>query len=355
MALLYDRYLSQIKHKVNIPWNIPIKKLSIENRKVIAEKYPKEYEELIKLNENVEKYNNKLDEFWNNIQKIRKEIQNCFIGNQLETQIITADNVAQYYFENKDKWTIADFPVVSPLFHSTWLEFSRPQNIEWKSSISRWAIWIVGEEITKYNGENIYRYDEFLEEQKLDERPRWILSAILYIKPQNSDYCDGPIGTWMLALDNEGEVVAQDFNDYSLSVEVTNQITHIKTFDWKQILDMKELFYCALLTVSLMHCKNVQIVDNNPSEIASRKWRRQGNQPLVKFKTLNIEPMKTILRYEGHSESTGLKHALHICRGHFRDYRERGLFGKHKGIYWWESFVRGNAKQGVVNKEYNIG
>ena len=36
-------------------------------------------------------------------------------------------------------------------------------------------------------------------------------------------------------------------------------------------------------------------------------------------------------------DPAGLKRALHICRGHFKDYREgRGLFAKTHGIWWWD-------------------
>ena len=45
---------------------------------------------------------------------------------------------------------------------------------------------------------------------------------------------------------------------------------------------------------------------------------------------------------------------LHICRGHFKDYRESGLFGKVKGIFWWDQYVRGDLENGAVVKDYNV-
>lgn len=33
---------------------------------------------------------------------------------------------------------------------------------------------------------------------------------------------------------------------------------------------------------------------------------------------------------------------------------ERGLFGKVKGVFWWDMSVRGNADHGVVEKDYHI-
>lgn len=65
--------------------------------------------------------------------------------------------------------------------------------------------------------------------------------------------------------------------------------------------------------------------------------------------------MKKVLASEGGAESTGIKRALHIARGHFSDYREgRGLFGKHHGIYWWDPQLRGSVSEGYAPKDYII-
>jgi hypothetical protein len=69
---------------------------------------------------------------------------------------------------------------------------------------------------------------------------------------------------------------------------------------------------------------------------------------------LNIHPIKKILEIEGQSQKTGLKMALHICRGHFKDFTERGLFGKYHGLYWWDAHARGNAKEGIALKDYRV-
>lgn len=108
--------------------------------------------------------------------------------------------------------------------------------------------------------------------------------------------------------------------------------------------------------ISLLHAKNTQVVDREVSERLQRARRRRGRSPLFTYKTLEIEPMKQVLRTEGRIGEVGLKQALHICRGHFKDYRERGLFGResHRGIYWWESHVRGSASEGVVAKDYKV-
>jgi hypothetical protein len=50
----------------------------------------------------------------------------------------------------------------------------------------------------------------------------------------------------------------------------------------------------------------------------------------------------------------GLKRALHICRGHFKDYTKRGLFGKIHGVFWWSEHLAGALQRGLVKKEYSV-
>jgi hypothetical protein len=65
--------------------------------------------------------------------------------------------------------------------------------------------------------------------------------------------------------------------------------------------------------------------------------------------------MRRALDIEGEARTKGLRHALHICRGHFKTFSEESpLFGKHTGTYWWESQVRSKAELGIVEKDYRI-
>lgn len=110
----------------------------------------------------------------------------------------------------------------------------------------------------------------------------------------------------------------------------------------------------ALLALSFLHCKNVTLETTDPPAKLSKAFQRRNGRPLVRYHTLNIEPMRRVLKHEGQSEKTGLRKAMHICRGHFKDYSKHGLFGKYKGMYWWESHVRGSADEGAVLKDYNV-
>jgi hypothetical protein len=92
-----------------------------------------------------------------------------------------------------------------------------------------------------------------------------------------------------------------------------------------------------------------------PDPHVNRERRRHGLKPFVRYHTINIEPMKKVLRTEGQIESQGLKRALHICRGHFSTYsEERPLFGKVAGTFWIPAHVRGEAKEGLVISDYRV-
>jgi hypothetical protein len=115
------------------------------------------------------------------------------------------------------------------------------------------------------------------------------------------------------------------------------------------------LLYPALLALSFMHCKNVVLSQGSKNREHDRNRKRAGVRPLIRYHTINIEPMKKVLRTEGALESEGLKKALHICRGHFSTYsEERPLFGKVAGTFWIPAHVRGNIEVGSVLSDFKV-
>lgn len=124
------------------------------------------------------------------------------------------------------------------------------------------------------------------------------------------------------------------------------------TLDGK-ILCAQPLFAVTLLAITFMHCKNVTINDV-PSEIRKPKSKKRGERPArLSFHQLEIRPLTRAIR-EGTSSGDGAKKALHICRGHFKEFTSKGLFGKHLGLFWWDSHLRGTLARGIVEKEYVV-
>lgn len=107
----------------------------------------------------------------------------------------------------------------------------------------------------------------------------------------------------------------------------------------------------VLLTQCLLHCKNLVL---RTQQVKPRHGRSRLHSAGLKFHELEITPVKQVLASAGVSK-TGLKMALHICRGHFKDFSYgSGLFGKHKGLYWWNMQARGAREQGQITKNYQI-
>lgn len=115
------------------------------------------------------------------------------------------------------------------------------------------------------------------------------------------------------------------------------------------------LLYPCFMAISLMHCRNVELIDKPISRQYRRHLERQG-KPVIQYKMLDIEPFKTQVRNEtAESGENEIERALHICRGHFATYTEDApLFGKHVGTFWKPMHVRGSADAGVVEKDYKV-
>jgi hypothetical protein len=119
--------------------------------------------------------------------------------------------------------------------------------------------------------------------------------------------------------------------------------------------ELASVFQPFLLATALMHCKNVTAtrVSVPPKLLKAREKRGRAT---YSYSVLNITPMRAALTHEGGlGRGNTLNAALHICRGHFKDYRDgSGLFGKHRAIYWWDQALRGSVENGVHVKDYRI-
>lgn len=109
---------------------------------------------------------------------------------------------------------------------------------------------------------------------------------------------------------------------------------------------------CASLV--LLNCKNITTEIIKPPEALNKKRRKNNKQEIFDYYVLNVT---TPSRQHGYRESTEpLSHnRLHLCRGHFKEYTtDHPLFGKFTGMYWWQPHVRGQNRNGIVVKDYNV-
>lgn len=110
----------------------------------------------------------------------------------------------------------------------------------------------------------------------------------------------------------------------------------------------------ALLAICFAHCKGVKQTEIRPSRQVMRQAQRD-KKPIITYKVLEIDPARKILETEGQIGTTGIKRALHICRGHFAHYTDdKPLFGKYTGTYYVPMHTRGSLKAGAVVKDYEV-
>lgn len=99
-------------------------------------------------------------------------------------------------------------------------------------------------------------------------------------------------------------------------------------------------------TLMLLNSKNGTQREKKDTTKLSRARIKRGNLPLLEHWTLKLKISRireNALRNRGLSKT---EIRAHIVRGHFKI--------RKTGIYWWSPFVRGDAKRGMVNKDYSV-
>ncbi|MDY6796974.1 MAG: hypothetical protein SWK76_17080 [Actinomycetota bacterium] len=282
--------------------------------------------------------------------------------------IIEVTNVTRYMYEQttQEEWGLEDFPNIAPPFPIYFMETRAPKYslsedyglVRQSGFPSRWGALFIALNPTR---EECNRF-------KIGEVPKqakWILWALFFSEEDN-----GKVGLsevevgYLVNRDGEVEKIESgnidkrygDFPWLKIMASTTSMAEYFKQDEMLDQLSRTAAIFLnpLLLGTSFLHCKNVELHKINPPAKLSHKHKKKHGIYLCHYHVLKIEPMKAVLRSEGEAEKSGLRNALHICRGHFKDYRDKGLFGQHKGIYWWESHLRGNKKEGVVFKDYKI-
>jgi len=255
------------------------------------------------------------------------------------SQVIVADNVAEHWYgfrPEEGRWSIEDdFPNIAPPFALFFIEFGRPRSFAGEKP--EMALSRVFPHATGF----------FFDAVERDEGG-WYVHVI-----QISEFRKGrpfvPLLEWHIDLNARGEVEAVR-GQMKVNEEVRAALTDNPYAD-----NLGQFIYPALMTLAFMHCKNVSASQEVPPDRLSRAHERRHGRPLTRYHVLDIQPMRRILDTEGEAQTQGLRHALHICRGHFKTFTDDApLFGRHVGTYWWPSYARGSADHGVVEKDYRV-
>ena len=269
--------------------------------------------------------------------------------------VVRANNVAEYFFDRHElDWDFSDLPAISPPFPLMFVEMSRPASMPRYSVFDQWGCLI--QTLPPKNLAADFNYDP----KKLARDPyiagldpvadaRWGIYAALIGRIK--DKIVGPAAESAMFLADDGRLISSPVMalDRHSAVPYDEELT-------KTLVGMfRVMMHPCALTLAFMNCKNVVRAAVEPDRKLNATREKHGLRPFVRYNTINIDPMKTVLRAEGGVETSGLKKALHICRGHFARYtEEKPLFGKVAGTFWVPPHAKGTYKQGVVKSDYKV-
>lgn len=259
---------------------------------------------------------------------------------------VLAYNVAEYMFAQceQEEWTAEkDFPNCAPPFETMWIECKRPSLIRSGSHVGPadrapeyWG-WLV----TPLPVDDEAKF-------LLGPTLKWFTAWTLFLMSPTGNVLPH-VAIFSLPVDDRGQIIGKPLVFIPGGDVLGDQGKPMIDTCWSLAMP-------ALLSLSFMNCKNVTVATHDPDPIINRLRKKNGLRPFVRYHTINIEPMRKVLRDEGGSETHGLKRALHICRGHFATYATSfmGRTLDNPVTVWRPSHVRGSAKEGVVLSDYSV-
>lgn len=308
------------------------------------------------------------------------------VGANDNVPIIRVDNVAHYWAEQMDgqlldttdmpniappfpaffveyRWPKIEFPNTSPcsmLQHSDY--FANPHGIgalvitcDTRTSGGKAILDLELDALPQVRGEAEELDLESIVRANQDEI-RWIIHAYPLLETYKGNII-GPLADVAIYVKEDGSMLEVHKGRSGMSFHIFSNSKIPDEQTWMFACSMcMAMIDPMMLAVSFMHCKNVSMNEQSPPEKVAKKYLKKHGFPMTKHYTLEIDPMRKVLRTEGGSDSQGLSRALHICRGHFKHFggENKKLFGKYEGTYWWGSQVRGNQSRGEVSKEYSV-
>lgn len=207
---------------------------------------------------------------------------------------------------------------------------------------SMWMEWETPEEVN-FHGKPMKRPTRYHEAAMLNQHDAEggrVLTAQLfvYVPAASRLMCSGVVIIW---TDNSGRYIEHKIAyPESVNPDLAEELT----------ADLN----VAYMAINLMNCKNVEISDGGAVRIQRSGRAKKKRVPALKFKTILLP---------GSSSSPGGKTntvteaemARHRVRGHFKTFtKEKPLFGKLTGTYWWGWQVRGNAANGINVNDYSL-
>lgn len=255
--------------------------------------------------------------------------------------VIVADNIDEFilghgWHETGPGLDAKDIPNLVPPFASYWYEW------RWSDPDLR----KIGHRIA---GALVESY-EVPEKERADKGHRWEITLLPFLL----DYQDRifhPIFRPVAYTTEAGDLVSCTIVDSPFARNVTYAP------DERAMRDLSlAVLTPTLIGLTFLNCRNVELIDAAPAppKLNKAHHKRTGKW-LSRYKLIEITPMSRIIRKtEGETGNEHKARSLHVVRGHFKRYQDRGLFGRVKGTFFWHQQARGSMAGGEIKADYRI-
>jgi hypothetical protein len=277
------------------------------------------------------------------------------VGGMSRAKIFDATNVAEYAYTHDRERTVAwENRVIKPPFDEIFIEARSPGQIgepgsetDWPELFpSRFGFYIQHAPKDDF----VSHWREMIDRTgfKTDGGATAIVAIPVMMNKSNGAPCYMGISFWCL-LDRRGCPVDQPITSIDK--------WHAEGGSSDKYKSIVEILVCPIIyALMFLNCGSVKSDPVEPNLVINRERRNAGLKPFLRYRTINIDPMKEVLRTEGNIEADGLRKALHRCRGHFATYTDSIMGRKLESpiTVWKPPHVRGTHKQGVVISDYKV-
>jgi hypothetical protein len=278
--------------------------------------------------------------------------------------VVEATNVAEHFLDNYvhaqkgPRDLLNDLKILCPPFDKTFIEWTKMPPMLHHHAV-RMGLLVLGTraedaeaEFRKLVGQQAFHTPQKIAEMRKDPRCHWILLGfdfIQFVRPHDPEHASntisplrGPYTCHVVSVAEDGTYV----DSYWSYLTDTDQMPG------EQQMQVASSGMVAWLALALMNCRNITTQDHRPKRRMSKKQKRRlkkGKKPkhaneLVPYKTIHIDPSKGP-RSLSNGNGNGTRKAGQV-RGHMKLYKGKGLFGKHRGCWYWGPRLRDDAKAG---------
>ncbi|MBZ0293363.1 MAG: hypothetical protein K8L99_12420, partial [Anaerolineae bacterium] len=234
-----------------------------------------------------------------------------------------------YYIEYPSQWGLSN---LFPPYHATWIEF---RDIEVHDGI--------GFRNVSYGIELYMLPDEYDNPNPDDSESNNILCEFRIYGQLDNDRPE-LLYSGDFVLTRDGTIL--DVDDPDWYIYLGGDIVYT---------NLRGILYPALMSLQFLNCKNVELVDYEPSP-RIKQLSEKHRVPLDTYKVLKVNTTRKVYPDREGDDSPSDPKRLHIVRGHFAHYTDEApLFGKYTGTFWIPAHVRGDESVGMVVKDYEIG